>query len=192
MRRRNILIAGILIIALVAGGSYVYLANQQTGMYFVVDVVGERFTMLVVNPEAIKNALDNMNSLNNMHPIGVIDFGNGGFNAPWGWHYKPETVEMTDISTEVCDAEPHFVQENLDYWVNTVKYYCPWSAKIISASQSVPPQTTLSKGATILSLIDLPALPLRVRASQLRDRKSDLVAPAASSALAARGLNHTS
>ena len=47
-------------------------------MYFGVDVVGERFTMLVVNPEAIKNALDNMN---NMYPIGVIDFGDEGFNA---------------------------------------------------------------------------------------------------------------
>jgi hypothetical protein len=37
-------------------------------MYFVVDVVGERFTMFVVDQEAIKEALDNMNGLNNMHP----------------------------------------------------------------------------------------------------------------------------
>jgi len=174
VRRRNILIAGILIIALVAGGSYLYLANQQTGMYFVVDVVGERFTMLVVNPEAIKNALDNMNSLNNMHPIGVIDFGNGGFNAPWGWHYKPETVEMTDISTEVCDAEPHFVQENLDYWVNTVKYYCPWGAKIVSASQSIPSQTALSAEIMTPSVIGIPTLPLRMRTTQLRGQISGL------------------
>jgi len=142
MRRQIILIAGVVIIVLVAGGSYLYLANQQRGMYFVVDVVGERFTMLVVDQQAIKDALDNMNGLNTMHPIGVIDFGDGGFNKPWGWHYKPETVTMTDFSTEVCDAEPHFVQENLDYWVNTVKYYCPWSAKIIAASQSIPSYAT--------------------------------------------------
>lgn len=82
MRRRYLLIAGIVIIALVAGGSYVYLADQTRGTYFVVDVVGERFTMLVVDQQAIKDALDNMNGLNHMHPIGVIDFGDGGFNAP--------------------------------------------------------------------------------------------------------------
>jgi len=138
MGRRYALVVGIVIIALVAGGSYIYLANQMRGMYFVVDVVGQRFTMLVVDQQAIQDALGNMNGLNNMHPIGVIDFGDGGFNAPWGWHYKPETVTMTDFSTEVCDAEPQFVQENLNYWVTTVKYYCPWSAKIISASQSLP------------------------------------------------------
>ena len=129
---------GVVIIVLAAGGSYIYLASQSGGTYFVVDVLGERFTMLVVDKQAVKDALDNMNGLNSMYPIGVLDFGNGGFNQPWGWHYKPETVAMTEISTEVCDAEPHFVQENLDYWVNTVKYYCPWTAKIISASTSIP------------------------------------------------------
>jgi hypothetical protein len=124
-------------------------------MYFVVDVVGQRFTMLVVDQQAVKDALDNMNGLNHMHPIGIVDFGNGGFNAPWDWHYKPETITMTDVSTEVCDAEPQFVQQNLDYWVNTVKYYCPWSAKIISASQSVPPYATAASPVIAQSLANL-------------------------------------
>jgi len=101
--------------------------------------------------------------LNNMHPIGVIDFGDSGFNEPWGWHYKPETVAMTDFSTEVCDAEPHFVQENLDYWVTTVKYYCPWGAKIISASQSVPSFTTSTDQITAESPSNMPTLVLRIR-----------------------------
>ena len=107
--------------------------------------------MLVVNPDAIKEALDNMNGLNSMHPIGLLELGDGGFNKPWGWHYKPGTVTMTDMSTEVCDAEPHVVQENLDYFVNVVKYYCPWAAKIISASQSIPTDA----GITNLALLPL-------------------------------------
>jgi len=162
MRRRVAFVAGIIIIALVAGGGYIYLANQPRGMYFVVDVVGERFTMLVLDQQAIQDALGNMDGLNNMHPIGVIDLGDGGFNAPWGWHYKPETVAMTDFSTEVCDAEPHFVQENLNYWVTTVKYYCPWGAKVISASQSVPSITTSLDQVTAESLSDMPTLVLRI------------------------------
>ena len=163
MRSQRILLAGVIMIALVAGGSYVYLADQMRGMYFVVDVLGERFTMLVLDQQAINDALGNMNGLNNMHPIGVIDFGDGGFNKPWGWHYKPETVTMTDFSTEVCDAEPHFVQENLDYWVNTVKYYCPWAAKIVSASQSIPSYTTSTNPVITQALTDLPTLELWFR-----------------------------
>lgn len=168
MRRQFILIIGIIIVALLAGGSYIYLANQSRGTYFVVDVQGERFTMLVVDQEAINDALANMNGMNNMHPIGVIDFGDGGFNQPWGWHYKPETVTMTDFSTEVCDAEPHFVQENLEYWVNTVKYYCPWSAKIISASQSAPTYTMSTDPTITQALPDIvtPPLPLYNRSAQ--------------------------
>jgi hypothetical protein len=142
MRRRLLLVVGVLIVALVAGASLFYWTNQGRGMYFVVDVLGERFVMLVVDQQAINDALDNMNGLNHMYPIGVIDFGDGGFDAPWGWHFKPDTVSMTDFSTEVCDAEPHYVQENLDFWINTVKYYCPWSAKIISASHSIPSYAT--------------------------------------------------
>jgi len=168
MRRQFILIIGLIIVALVAGGSYIYLADQSRGMYFVVDVQGERFTMLVVDEQAINDALANMNGMNNMHPIGVIDFGDGGFNQPWDWHYKPETVTMTDISTEVCDAEPHFVQENLDYWVNTVKYYCPWGAKIISASQSVPSYTMSTDPTITQALADAATflLPVYNRAAQ--------------------------
>ena len=163
LRSQRILLAGIVMIALVAGGSYIYLTNQTRGTYFVVDVLGERFTMLVLDQQAINDALGNMNGLNNMHPIGVIDFGDGGFNKPWGWHYKPETVTMTDFSTEVCDAEPHFVQENLDYWVNTVKYYCPSEAKIISASQSIPSYTTSTNPVITQVLTDIPTLELWFR-----------------------------
>jgi len=163
IRRQLILLAGVVMIALVSGGSYIYLTNQTRGMYYVVDVLGERFTMLIVDQQAINDALGNMNGLNNMHPMEVIDFGDGGFNQPGGWHYKPETVMMTEISTEVCDAEPHFVQENLDYWVNTVKYYCPWAAKIISASQSIPSYTNSTNPVITQVLTDLPTLALCFR-----------------------------
>ena len=162
MRRQLILLAGIVIIALVIVGSYIYLGTQSRGMYFVVDVVGERFTMLVVDQQAIRDALDNMNGLNNMHPIGVLAIGDGGFNKPWGWHYLAETVTMTDMSTEVCDAEPHLLQEDLGYWVNTVKFYCPWSAKVFSASQTPPPYANSSNPVLAQAMADL-TLPLWLR-----------------------------
>jgi hypothetical protein len=67
---------------------------------------------------------------------------------------------MTAFSTEVCDAEPHFVQENLDYWVNTVKYYCPWSAKIVSASQAAASYSTSPNPALAQMATDFNVLPV--------------------------------
>jgi len=31
------------------------------------------------------------------------------------------------------------VEADLDYWVATVKYFCPWGAKIVAASPTIPP-----------------------------------------------------
>jgi hypothetical protein len=146
VRKRRLLVAStvVLVILFVAAGYMFYVGTQPRGTYFVVDVLGEKFTMYVLDKETIQQATDQMNGLNNMHPIGDLDLGDGGFNQPWSWHMIPQTVRMTDFSTELCDAEPHMLQDNLTYWVNVVRYYCPWSAKIVSASPTAP-QNSISE-----------------------------------------------
>lgn len=57
--------------------------------------------------------------------------GDGGFNAPWSWHLDPDEVTFADMTTEVCDGCPHMIEEDLDYWVDTVGRYCPWSTDVI-------------------------------------------------------------
>jgi len=39
---------------------------------------------------------------------------------------------MAEVSIELCDGTPSFVEENLDYWLDTVHTYCPWSSKVVS------------------------------------------------------------
>ena len=146
MKNKRLLLTSTVIIVMlfVAGGYMFYVSTQPLGTYFVVDVLGEKFTMYVLDKETIQQATGQMNGLNNMHPIGDLDSGDGGFNQPWSWHMIPETVRMTDFSTELCDAEPHMLQDNLTYWLKVVGYYCPWSAKILSASPT-PPQNPNSE-----------------------------------------------
>ncbi len=62
---------------------------------------------------------------------------------------KPETVRMTDFSTELCDAEPRTLQDNLTYWIKVVGYYCPWSAKIVSAAPTSPQTSVESQSAAL-------------------------------------------
>jgi len=139
MPRRGLFIIAATALAVSGGLLYVVLQTESGGMYFVVDVVDEKFTVFVLNPETIRLAKDNLQGLNGMHPSGELARGDGGFNKPWSWHLKPETVRMVEISTEVCDATPSMVEADLDYWVATVKYFCPLGAKIVAASPTIPP-----------------------------------------------------
>lgn len=106
------------------------------GRYFLVDVSGERFVIYVTDGETIRLAEDNLRGLNNLFPTGELERGDGGFNKPWGWHLRPHTVRMVEFSIEVCDGLPSYVEKELDYWVDTVGRYCPWSGRIIASADS--------------------------------------------------------
>lgn len=57
--------------------------------------------------------------------------GAGMHNAPWSWHLDPEQFGLAEMTIEVCDGTPQFVEEELDYWLNQVGQYCPWSAELV-------------------------------------------------------------
>ena len=51
-----------------------------------------------------------------------------GVNAPWSWHIAPATLEFAELTIEVCDGLPSYVEDG----TVTSDHYCPWSAKIVS------------------------------------------------------------
>ena len=72
-----------------------------------------------------------------LFPIGPIARGDGGHNVPWSWHFVPDQWELTEVSIEVCDGTPEFVEANVAYFVDTVGRYCPWGARLVrSASEA--------------------------------------------------------
>lgn len=96
-----------------------------------VDVHGERFIIHILDRETIRLAEENLRGGNILFPMGELARGDGGFNRPWNWHLKPETVRMVEFSIELCDGLPSHIENDLDYWVETVKSYCPWGARIV-------------------------------------------------------------
>jgi hypothetical protein len=60
-------------------------------------------------------------------PNGKVVRNDPGVNAPWSWHIDPKSLEFADITTEVCDGLPAYVEDH----TVTSDYYCPWSAKAI-------------------------------------------------------------
>ena len=66
-------------------------------------------------------------------PNGVIVRGDPDVNTGWTWHLDPTTFEFADMTTEVCDGIPSYVEDGS----LTSDRFCPWSAKV-EAVQPAP------------------------------------------------------
>jgi hypothetical protein len=98
-------------------------------------VVDEQFRIWVTNAETIGQLFDLQAGRSSASiPAGRIAAGPGqaGHNAPWSWHLDPEQIQMAEVTIEVCDARPSYVEENRDYFLDTLGTYCPWSAQLAS------------------------------------------------------------
>lgn len=91
---------------------------------------GETFHVLIQDPDVIAEADGLIGKGNRKVLAGMLAEGDAGFNAPWGWHLRPETVVFSDVSIEVCDGCPADVQANLTYWL-TLGQFCPASAVVV-------------------------------------------------------------
>lgn len=92
---------------------------------------GEEFRVLIRDPARIAEAEDLVGAGQRKIVSGRLAPGDGGFNDPWSWHLEPATVELVDIAIELCDGCPSFIEDDPDYWLNTVGRYCPWSTEIV-------------------------------------------------------------
>lgn len=100
---------------------------------FLVEVAGERFYVRATDPEAVAALTARQKSGEVSVILGEVVQGDGGFNAPWGWHLDPATIEVPDAALELCDGRPSFVQKDVGRWIAEARIFCPWSARVVSA-----------------------------------------------------------
>lgn len=94
-------------------------------------VEGEQFNVVTVDPIISRKLMDIWQEFSDpLIPIGRLHRGPGAsdHNAPWSWHMNP--LDLTENATEVCDGKPSDIENNLDYWIGTVKAFCPWAATL--------------------------------------------------------------
>jgi len=104
------------------------------GVLATFDVVGQHFKFWTKNGETIHQLKELIVGRSEAHiPNGPLLRGAGraNYNKPYNWHLDPEKTSMAEMTIELCDAEPSFVEKNIDYFVDTVKHYCPWGARLI-------------------------------------------------------------
>jgi hypothetical protein len=110
-------------------------SNLRGGMLATFDVAGQRFKAWVTNKTAIDQVLAIQQGRTTATiPVARILRGPGqaAHNAPYHWHMDPDNIEFADAAIEVCDGTPSFVESHIDYFVDVVKTYCPWSAKLVA------------------------------------------------------------
>lgn len=96
------------------------------------DVNGEVYNVFITDEEAIEDVFAVQRGESQaMIPSGKLLRGSQCYNLPWGWHIDPEDIHMAESTIALCDGLPSHVEDDLDYWVDTVERFCPWSAKIV-------------------------------------------------------------
>jgi hypothetical protein len=96
-------------------------------------VQAERYSIFITDPQTIEQviALWNGQSTANI-PSGRVREGRVAYNRPWSWHIDSEDITMAEATIELCDGVPSYVEAHLDEWIETVGYFCPWSAELIA------------------------------------------------------------
>lgn len=65
-----------------------------------------------------------------LHIHGRIAEGNDGYNLDWSWHFVPDEWGLAEMSIEVCDGTPSYVEENLTDWLAMQDSFCPWDSYV--------------------------------------------------------------
>ena len=98
---------------------------------FVIEVSGEEFRVQVATDAQAALLRARLQSGTRGVVQGRLVAGNGGINGPWKWHLDASTVTASDLAIELCDGRPSMVDADLQYWLASVKQFCPWGAKVV-------------------------------------------------------------
>jgi|SRR5688500_14221300 len=93
-------------------------------------VIAEQYRILLTDPAdiAIAQRLLAGDDTAPRIPNGLIVRDETSVNEGWSWSIDPDSLEFADMTTEVCDGLPSYVEDGS----LSGDYFCPWSAEIIA------------------------------------------------------------
>ena len=102
------------------------------GILVTFQVIDETYSIFITKKDTIEQVFAVQRGESNATiPSGRIVRGVVSYNQPWNWHIDSEEIGMAEFTIELCDGKPSQVEANLNYWVDTVGRFCPWSARIV-------------------------------------------------------------
>jgi hypothetical protein len=101
----------------------------------------KNFTACTSDPDLIQHieAQLQLPIASRMHIHGDIAAGNAG-NFAGSWHFVKDAWTLADMSIELCDGDPLYIEQHLDAWLAKVGAYCPWSSYVLGERKAVGPE----------------------------------------------------
>ncbi|MFW5877167.1 MAG: hypothetical protein ACOCXM_10560, partial [Myxococcota bacterium] len=100
------------------------------GVYATFLVTDDVFRAHITDADAIQQAIDLWQGNSNASiPNGDLICEPADFNCGYSWHLDPENIEFAEVTVEVCDGSPSYIEDNCEDF--SVDYYCPWNAELI-------------------------------------------------------------
>lgn len=102
----------------------------QAGVIVALRVGDEEYRVLLTDPDAIATAQElAAGERDPLIPVGtIVRNGDGGVNTGYGWHIDPASFTWAELTMEVCDGRPSYVEDG----TLSGDIFCPWSAEVVS------------------------------------------------------------
>jgi hypothetical protein len=50
----------------------------------------------------------------------------------WDFHFVPKELDVAEVSPALCNGSLPYVEQYLDYFLNTVGRFCPWGTRVVT------------------------------------------------------------
>jgi hypothetical protein len=104
--------------------------GEAAGVVVTIRVGDEEYRVLLTDPDDIATAEDlAAGDRDQLIPVGtIVRTDDGGVNTGYSWHIDPASFEWAELTMELCDGRPSFVQDG----TLTSDIFCPWSGVVVS------------------------------------------------------------
>ena len=104
--------------------------DEATGAIVTLRVGDEEYRVLLTDAGEIATAEELAAGRHDpLIPVGtIVRTDDGGVNTGYSWHIDPATFEWAELTMEVCDGRPSYVEDG----TLSGDTFCPWSAEVVS------------------------------------------------------------
>ena len=107
----------------------------------------EQYVIRILRQDLLDDLIDLCQGTGPPLFVGVgLATGNAGYNhdplngAIWSWHGAEGAVGLGNVCAEIYDGRPSFVEGNLEYWIEVVGAFCPWTGQVVA----ITPDTSIA------------------------------------------------
>jgi glucose/arabinose dehydrogenase len=113
-------------------------ADRSDGALIRFRIADETLSVWITDGPFIDRAKQHLAAGTTQVPIFDRLLDGRGCDAQWTWHVDPAAAVFADAAIELCDGKPSHIENDKDYWLNTVRSYCPWSAVVTAVDDRRP------------------------------------------------------